>query len=470
MRSANGRLNFFAVGAWILVVAALMMPGRAYAQAICGPIDLVFAADTTGSMSGAEDSIKADMANLLATVASYSGGDYRMGLVEFGTEVTVRVDLAAGNTDAMKTALLALTASGGAGIPEASDEALNTIINGLKASDRTSEQQVGDFNGRFRSEAAKIIIIFTDAPPAGFDDAFAAGVDDVNAHKFALQAASRDIHINSIFVPTSTSEDADNAAKVLADYAATSSGKYIIANPDGTGTGEAVAEIITKCGGAIPGFALTGSPVLPEGYEFRWPVINNGESAHFIIDVTKSGRFDQDVLLEVTDFPEGSTVTLDPTTLPAPGDGKATLTFTPGPLTLPGDYYITVTGTSADGTIKRGTTVKVSLDCRPPFIYGLPSDQPQSQSVLKGEVATLTVKPNGSGPYLYQWYSGARSSTYFPIAGATSDTFVTPPIETASDFWVRVTNSCGTYDSFTATIIPSTSKTGRPSRGRPVHP
>src|SRR5512141_1714606 len=162
MRSANGRFKFFAVAACVLVVAAFMLPARAYAQSVCGPIDLVFAADTTGSMSGAEDNIKADLEKLLSTISSYSGGDYRLGLVEFGTEVTVRVDLAAGNNEAMSKALLALTATGGAGEPEASDEALNTIVNGLKASDRATGQQVGDFNGRFRAGAAKIIIIFTD--------------------------------------------------------------------------------------------------------------------------------------------------------------------------------------------------------------------------------------------------------------------------------------------------------------------
>lgn len=466
MRSANSRLNFVAVAAWIVVLAALVLPGRAYAQ--CGPIDLVFVVDTTGSMGGAEDNIKADLERLLATVSSYSGGNYRLGLVEFKDEVKVTVDLAAGNTDSMSKALLALEASGGSGEPEASDEALNTVINALKAADRPTGKQVGDFNGRFRAEAAKIIIIVTDARPAGFDDDYVEGEDDVAAHTFATQAKAKDIHINSIYVPTGSGEIGDTASKILADYAATSSGKFITANSDGTGTSDAIAEIITKCGGAVPGFAVTANPVLPAGYEFLWPVINNGETAHYIIDVTKSGKFDQAVHLAITDFPEGSTVTLDPTEIPAPGNGKASLTFTPGPLTLPGDYYIGISATSADGLIVRGATVKVTLDCRPPFIYGFESDQPLSQTVPKGGSATLSVTPNGSGPYLYQWYAGARSSTYFPIEGATSQTFVTPAIQTTSNFWVRVTNSCGTYDSFTATITPTNSKTGGATRGRPI--
>lgn len=468
MRSVNGRLNFFAVATWILVLAGLLLPSSAFAQSVCGPIDLVFAADTTGSMSGAEDNIKADLEKLLKTISSYSGGDYRLGLVEFGTEVTVRVDLAAGNTDAMSKALLALTATGGAGEPEASDETLNTIINGLKAADRPAGKQIGDFNGRFRSGAAKIIIIFTDARPAGFDDAYTEGVDDVNAHKYALQAKAKDIHINAIYVPTSTGDIADTVAKIMTDYATTSSGKYIKANADGTGTADAISTIITKCGGAVPGFSLTGDPVLPEGSELTWPEIGNRETANFLVNVAKSGRFNQDVLLTITDFPEGSTVTLDPTTIPAPGDGVAHLTFTAGDLTLPGDYYITVTGTSADGTITRGTTVKVTITCRPPFIYGLPENQPQSQTVPIGGRATLTVNPTGSG-LLYQWYTGARSSTFFPVDGATSQTLVTPPVNTTTDFWVRVSNACGTYDSFTATVTPSSTKSASPSRLRPIH-
>jgi hypothetical protein len=311
----------------------------------------------------------------------------------------------------------------------------------------------------------------TDARPAGFDDDYEDGVDDVAAHKYAVQAKAKDIHINSVYVPTgATGATGDLIAKILLDYATTSDGKYIKANSDGTGTADAIAEIITKCGGAVPGFSIAASPVLPEGSEEAWPVISGSDTATFIVHVVRSGRFDQAVFLTLADVPEDSTVTLDPTMFPAPGDGEAHVTYTPGPLTLPGDYFITILATSADGLITRGATVKVTITCRPPFIYGLPDDQPKSQTVAKGATATLTVNPNGSGPYQYQWYTGARSSTFFPVAGGTTKTLVTPPINTTTDFWVRVSNACGTYDSFTATITPTSTKSGNPTRRRPTRP
>jgi hypothetical protein len=42
--------------------------------------------------------------------------------------------------------------------------------------------------------------------------------------------------------------------------------------------------------------------------------------------------------------------------------------------------------------------------------------------------------------------------TFNPIAGATGRTFTTPALNWSSDYWVRVTNACGSVDSNTANI------------------
>ena len=78
----------------------------------------------------------------------------------------------------------------------------------------------------------------------------------------------------------------------------------------------------------------------------------------------------------------------------------------------------------------------------------------QSQTVTFGQKATLRVVPNGTIPYKYQWYQGHSGSTAFPIAGATSSSLLTPAITTPTEFWVRVTNACGSRDSATATVSP----------------
>ena len=64
------------------------------------------------------------------------------------------------------------------------------------------------------------------------------------------------------------------------------------------------------------------------------------------------------------------------------------------------------------------------------------------------------MKGNGSGPYSYQWYSGRRGNTRLPIAGATNATFTTPAVNDESNYWVRVSNACGTADSTTVNVAP----------------
>ncbi|MGH2401399.1 MAG: choice-of-anchor L domain-containing protein, partial [Candidatus Limnocylindria bacterium] len=148
----------------------------------CGPMDVAFVIDDTGSMGPALDNVKSEAASLLTQIDAASGGSDQLALVSFKDSVTVTEDLALGNEAAVSAGLAALVPFGGAFAPEASDESLNTVVNGLDAADRLAGQQNGDFDGVFRAAAVKIVILVTDALPGGFDDTFTAGVDDVNAH------------------------------------------------------------------------------------------------------------------------------------------------------------------------------------------------------------------------------------------------------------------------------------------------
>jgi uncharacterized protein YegL len=249
--------------ALVIAVVALMVAAipshtvPALAQSTCGPVDVVFLIDDTGSMGGAISNIKTDVASLVNQVIAAAEGDYQMGLVTFKDDVVVREDLAAGNADPIRAAILNLEASFGMDIPEASDEALNTAINRLPAAGRP---QTGDFNGIWRAPATKIAILITDAPPGGFDDACTPGVDDVNAHTRATEAAAADILISAVYVPTGGSEGASNdralpaapmscdARAVMQDYAATTGGVFVETSPDGAGTATAISDIIAGCG------------------------------------------------------------------------------------------------------------------------------------------------------------------------------------------------------------------------------
>ncbi len=80
---------------------------------VCGPMDLVFVIDTTGSMGGAIGSVAAELPNIIAT-ANYFSCDLQLGLVTFGDQVVVNQQLTV-NQAAVQASIAALTAGGGGG-------------------------------------------------------------------------------------------------------------------------------------------------------------------------------------------------------------------------------------------------------------------------------------------------------------------------------------------------------------------
>jgi hypothetical protein len=91
----------------------------------------------------------------------------------------------------------------------------------------------------------------------------------------------------------------------------------------------------------------------------------------------------------------------------------------------------------------------VKLYCDPPMIF--PANEPVNKVVAAGTRAQLQVMPAGNGPFNYQWYVGASGSTLVPLPG-NEPTLTTPPIFGAAEFWVRVSNACGSVDSGTARV------------------
>jgi hypothetical protein len=78
-----------------------------------------------------------------------------------------------------------------------------------------------------------------------------------------------------------------------------------------------------------------------------------------------------------------------------------------------------------------------------------------SQTINRGETATLHVSATTtSGLSLsYQWYRGESGFTGDPVAGATSATIVTPPLQSTTKFWCRVSDACNVFrDSAAATV------------------
>jgi len=135
----------------------------------------------------------------------------------------------------------------------------------------------------------------------------------------------------------------------------------------------------------------------------------------------------------------------------APQAGATGSSFTVAP-TVTSQYWVRVS--NACGSVNSATvTVTVTSSCTPPSIMS----QPQSTTITQGQSTTLTVGASGTG-LTYQWFGGSSGFTGAPQSGATGPSFtVSPPV--TSQYWVRVSNACGTVDSASATITVNSSCT-----------
>lgn len=144
---------------------------------------------------------------------------------------------------------------------------------------------------------------------------------------------------------------------------------------------------------------------------------------------------------------EDFTATIAPAMLPAPGIGEGEVTVTTGPNTFPRPYQVVVH--ASDGRKVSSRAFLIDVECTPPTVLGI--NQPQTVSKKVGEQVHLAVTPNGSGPFVYQWYRGFRGMNRDPIQGAHFDKLDFTATQTGH-YWVRVSNACGSVDSNTASV------------------
>ncbi len=120
-------------------------------------------------------------------------------------------------------------------------------------------------------------------------------------------------------------------------------------------------------------------------------------------------------------------------------------------------FYVVVTGQCGNPVQSRTATITITPVCTAPTVV----IQPQSQAVVSGTSATLSVTANG--PALqYQWMDGG-----LPITGATSSTYTTPPLTSEQTYTVQISNSCGATNSNIAAVEVDM-LTGSP--GTPLNP
>ncbi|MGZ7079007.1 MAG: FG-GAP-like repeat-containing protein, partial [Thermoanaerobaculia bacterium] len=85
----------------------------------------------------------------------------------------------------------------------------------------------------------------------------------------------------------------------------------------------------------------------------------------------------------------------------------------------------------------------------PPCTAPAITQQPANVTVYTGVSTTVSVSATNATSY--QWYVGASGNTSSPVAGATGSVYAFSP-KTTTSYWVRVSNSCGSVDSATATV------------------
>jgi hypothetical protein len=127
---------------------------------------------------------------------------------------------------------------------------------------------------------------------------------------------------------------------------------------------------------------------------------------------------------------------------PISGATAATYNFT---LSTTEYYWVRVTnscGTADSAAVLYSVTPSITA-------------HPQDTVVLPGNGATLSV--TATGTFLtYQWYEGPAGTMTTPMTGATSATFVTPPVTGEKYYWCRVLSGAAGSTSNAALVKPCT--------------
>ncbi len=438
-KSVRRRAN---AAALIVLGCVLGLAPVAHAQtSACGPMDVTFVIDNTGSMAAVNAEVQAQVAKIADAVVTASNNDYQFGLVALPrNDVVVHLDMSPGNRAALAEATKLLVNEGSCGLPASWDEGLNTVVNHLGPRTGSNGQQLGTFNGTWRDNASKIIILITDTDPSGFQCDFEKNVHDVRALLRASQAVAQDIAITSIYVPTGGGSDPVAVREILQQVAGATGGVYKETLPDASDLSDVIVDVIEVCGQAS---ALRITP-----YEVA---LRNGETFDAFVTNFRPRDFET-LFYSSTGLPSDSTVTFDRQPPAIEGTDLQRMRITIGPDTPPGTYLVYARASHTNRARFDTVFLLVYVDCKPPAILG--TSEPVTQIVARGAPAAFSVVAFGSGGFTYQWYEGYTGMARQPIAGATARTLTVPAVNFATPYWVRVTSVCGTYDSLTAYAIP----------------
>ncbi len=130
------------------------------------------------------------------------------------------------------------------------------------------------------------------------------------------------------------------------------------------------------------------------------------------------------------------------TSTPVNGGTSAAITVSPAVTTA---YWVRVTGQCQPVADSVAAVVTVIVPCLAPQII----DQPRNQTAFTGTTVSLTLGVIGTTPTI-TWFQGAKGITSTPVG--SGQTITSPVLTQTTQFWARITNSCGSVDSDAATI------------------
>ncbi len=191
-------------------------------------------------------------------------------------------------------------------------------------------------------------------------------------------------------------------ADIAEDKMVTTTGSYSATAPVSP-SGLWIMQMVAFRTPATASFTISASPTSLS--------VAQGNQATSTITTAVSGGFNSAISLSASGMPSGTTVTFNPTSIPAPGSGSSTMTITVGSATPAGTYPITVTGNG--GGTQQTTTVTLTVTA-PTFTI---SASPASLSVAQGNQGTSTVSTAVSG--------GFNSAISLSASGVPSGTTVT---------------------------------------------
>jgi YD repeat-containing protein len=129
--------------------------------------------------------------------------------------------------------------------------------------------------------------------------------------------------------------------------------------------------------------------------------------------------------------------------LTKPVSGQTARIFNASP-SVTTTYWVRVSGPCSASADSASATVTV---CVPPSATG-----PSSVEATAGAPLSLTVNATGTGLH-YQWYQGALGVTTTKVG--TDSATLPVNVSVTTDYWVRVTGSCGSVDRAARVSIPA---------------